>query len=72
MSYGEEFPELGSLNYPVYWNWQFTDNPFVTNADGRLPIWIAYAGNEIVGQIGSLPMTLHAGAEIYNADGEST
>lgn len=66
MSYGEEFPELGSLNYPVYWNWQFTDNPFVTKADGRLPIWIACAGNEIVGQIGSLPMTLHAGVETYN------
>lgn len=34
--------------YPERWEWQYVANPF--NPDDRLPIWIALAGDEVIGQ----------------------
>lgn len=62
-SYGEETPELVPFKFPSRWNWQYADNPFVSEKDGLLPVWLAMDGERIAGHVGAFHMTLKAGEE---------
>jgi hypothetical protein len=66
IAYEEESPGIIQFKIPLRWNWQFLDNPFIQEKDGKLPIWIALKGNEIAGQICAMPMQIKIGGETYN------
>lgn len=37
------------------WHWQFRDNPFAKADEDTVPVWIAFHGGEVVGQIALQP-----------------
>lgn len=44
---------------PVFWRWQFLENPYTRQDD--LPLWVVKAGNKIVGQVAAIPVELKVG-----------
>src|SRR5439155_4710939 len=41
---------------PAFWRWHFLEGPYVHGDD--IPLWIAKAGEEVVGQLGQSPFAL--------------
>ena len=41
---------------PAFWRWHFLEGPYVHADD--IPLWIAKAGEEVVGQLGAIPIRL--------------
>jgi GNAT superfamily N-acetyltransferase len=46
---------------PAFWKWHFLEGPYVQERD--VPLWIAKAGAEVVGQLGAIPIRLKVGDE---------
>jgi GNAT superfamily N-acetyltransferase len=46
---------------PAYWKWHYLENPNTTTDD--LPVWVAVAGEEIVGQLATIPVPIKVGGE---------
>jgi GNAT superfamily N-acetyltransferase len=46
---------------PAFWKWHFLEGPYVHADD--IPLWIAKAGEEVVGQLGAIPIRLKVGDE---------
>lgn len=53
------YPDEPSKSDPVFWNWHFLENPNTT-AD-NVPLWIVKQGNEVVGQMATIPARLKVG-----------
>jgi len=66
IAYEEERPGAVQHKIPLRWNWQFADNPFVKEPDGKLPIWIAVKRDEIIGQMCAMPMRITIGDQTYD------
>jgi GNAT superfamily N-acetyltransferase len=52
------YPDRWQYKFPARWEWEYENNPFV---QGAPPIWIALAGDRIIGQSGALvePLVIH-------------
>lgn len=50
-AYGPFAPYKG----PDRWRWQFLDNPFRADAPALAPVWLAWNGDEVVGQVAVQP-----------------
>ncbi len=46
---------------PAYWNWHYLQNPNTSVAD--VPLWVVVHGNEIVGQLATIPVQVKAVGE---------
>ena len=46
---------------PTFWKWHFLENPNVGSDD--IPVWLAKDGDEIVGQMATIPFKLKVGDE---------
>jgi len=46
---------------PVFWRWQFLENPYVTV--DNMPLWVVKSGDKIVGQVAAIPVLLKVGDE---------
>jgi hypothetical protein len=47
----EAYPDLAPYKAYDRWRWQFVDNPFGDYGLGRVPVWLALAGDKVVGQL---------------------
>ena len=59
------YQDRAPYKFPARWLWEYVDNPFWD--DDRLPIWIAEADGEIVGQTCVMAVPLKLGERIYQA-----
>ena len=50
---------------PTFWKWHFLENPQVSL--DNIPLWIVKSGDQIVGQVASIPVELKVGNEIVRA-----
>lgn len=48
-----------------FWDWHFTQNPLFDSE--KTPIWVAKSGDEIVGQLATIPVELKVGDEIHSS-----
>ncbi len=46
---------------PTYWKWHYLDNPNTRMDD--IPLWVVSCGEEIVGQLATIPVQVKAGGE---------
>ena len=46
---------------PAYWKWHYLENPNTRVDD--IPLWVVVCGEEIVGQLATIPVQLKAGGE---------
>jgi GNAT superfamily N-acetyltransferase len=44
---------------PTFWKWHFLENPYAGSDD--IPVWLVKAGDEIVGQMATIPFKLKVG-----------
>jgi hypothetical protein len=55
------YPEYPRRCEPVFWRWQFLENP---NTDlNNIPLWIVKNGEDVVGQMAAIPVELKVGNE---------
>lgn len=48
-----------------FWNWHFIENPLFDSE--KTPIWVAKSGDEIIGQLATIPVELKVGDEIHSS-----
>src|ERR1041384_6336213 len=48
-----------------YWHWHYCESPFST--EDNIPLWVAKHGEEIVGQLGAIPIELNAAGKIQRS-----
>jgi len=64
-AYGIGQKGTSQLKFPGRWQWLYIDNPFISEADGKLPIWLAIKDNAIVGQTCGIPAEIKIGDRMY-------
>ena len=47
------YPDRHQYKFPERWEWQFESNPFCDGNMEKLPLWLAFDGERIVGQTGA-------------------
>jgi hypothetical protein len=65
-AYEGEQAGFSQYKIPERWIWQFEKNPFISEKDNKLPIWLAIDNNKIVGQYCAIPAKIRINKEIYN------
>ena len=55
------YPDDPRKSEPSYWKWHFPDNPHAKPGD--VPLWVVRRGEEIVGQLATIPVELKVGEE---------
>lgn len=53
------YPDDSRQSEPHFWEWHFLENPYVR--PDEMPVWIVKAGEQIVGQLAAIPVTLQVG-----------
>lgn len=48
-----------------FWDWHFVENPLFDSE--KMPIWVAKSGDEIVGQLATIPVELKVGDAIHSS-----
>ncbi|MEH2507270.1 GNAT superfamily N-acetyltransferase [Bradyrhizobium sp. AZCC 1578] len=61
------YQELAPFKGPDRWCWQFVENPFRSDGNDLVPVWIALNGDEIVGQIAVQATDAQVAGKIYSA-----
>ena len=46
---------------PTFWKWHFLENPYVSH--DNVPLWIVKNGDDVVGQMATIPVSLKVGKE---------
>lgn len=59
------YPGEPRKSEPAFWRWHFLENPYISRDD--VPLWIVKSGEEIVGQMASIPAELKVGEETRRA-----
>ena len=57
----EAYAENPRMSDERFWDWHFLENPYVAPDD--LPVWLAWSGQRIAGQLAATPVRLQIGAE---------
>jgi hypothetical protein len=65
-AYGSGQKGMAQFKYPERWIWQYIGNPFISEPDHKLPIWVAIKDNRVVGQMCAIPAKMKIGSQIYN------
>ena len=55
------YPDDPRKSEPSYWKWHFPDNPHAKPGD--VPLWVVRRGEEIVGELATIPVELKVGEE---------
>jgi RimJ/RimL family protein N-acetyltransferase len=53
------YPDEPSKSDPAFWSWHFLENP--NTATDNIPLWIVKSGDQIVGQMATIPVRLKVG-----------
>ncbi len=61
------YRELSPFKGPDRWRWQFVENPFLPDAKGFVPVWVARDGDEVVGQIAVQATEVKVAETVYSA-----
>lgn len=59
------YPEEPRKSDPVFWKWHHLENPYTDPQD--IPLWVVKSGNEIVGQMATIPVELKVGSRSTGA-----
>lgn len=59
------YPDDPRKSDPVFWRWHYLQNPHADLHD--IPLWIAASGDQIVGQLATIPVQLKAGDDSIRA-----
>lgn len=57
----QSYPSEPRRSDPVFWKWHFLENPCVGLDD--IPLWLAKAGDKVVGQMATIPFKLKFGKD---------
>jgi GNAT superfamily N-acetyltransferase len=55
------YPDSPRMSDPEFWNWHYAQAPHAD--EGKPPVWIAKSGEEIVGQVGTIPVMVNIAGE---------
>jgi GNAT superfamily N-acetyltransferase len=64
-AYGTGQTGTSQYKFPGRWHWLYIDNPLISEADDKIPIWLAIRDNTIVGQMCGLPAEIKIGDQVY-------
>jgi hypothetical protein len=59
------FPGEPNKSNASFWKWRFFENPYIYQ--DNMPLWVVKVGDQIVGQVASIPVDLKVGAEVRRA-----
>jgi hypothetical protein len=65
-AYEREQPGFSQYKIPERWIWQFEKNPFISEKNNNLPIWLALDQNKIVGQYCAIPGEIIINKKLFN------
>jgi GNAT superfamily N-acetyltransferase len=55
------YPGEARKSEPAYWKWHYLENPNTRTDD--IPLWVVVSGEEIVGQLATIPVPMKVGGE---------
>ena len=53
------YPDEPSKSNQLFWSWHFLENPYAT--PDNIPLWIVKCGDQVVGQMATIPVRLKVG-----------
>jgi hypothetical protein len=57
----EVYADNARQSDPEFWHWHYCESPFAS--EENIPLWVAKHGDEIVGQLGAIPVELNVNRE---------